>query len=329
VADRKLNVAVLYGGDSSERDISLSTGESVARALDERGHAVRLIDIRTRTLEEMDGVECDVAFVALHGAFGEDGGVQQLLEDRGIPYTGSDAEASRIAMDKEASKRLFTEKEIPTPGYFVLHNESRAEEIRSATVNIGFPQIIKPACEGSSVGVSVANSVPEAKVALEQCFALDDRALVERMVRGRELTVGVVGHCTLPIIELEYPTQIFDKHAKYTDGVTRHIINPELPGGVTDKLSTLALLAHQAIGCRDISRVDLMLDVRNRPYVLEVNTIPGMTPTSLVPDAARAAGIEFDELCENLAFRAVRRAIFRRQQQPHPGANQWQRDERP
>jgi D-alanine-D-alanine ligase len=329
VVSQKLKVAVLFGGVSSEREISLVTGEAVAEALDARGHAVRMVDIRSRTLDEMNGVTCDLAFIALHGAFGEDGEVQRLLEERGIAYTGSGVEASRVAMDKEASKRRFVEHEIPTPDYCVLSADSRAETLRAAVVRLGFPQIIKPVSEGSSVGVSSVNSVPEARVAIEKCLALDNRVLVEQKIRGRELTVGVLGHGTLPIIELDYPTPIFDMEAKYTPGLTRHIVNPDLPEGVTEEVSTLALLAHQALGCRDISRVDFMLDERHQPTVLEVNTIPGMTPTSLVPDAAQAAGIPFEELVESIAWRAVRRSRFQRQQQPHPGVNEWRLEERP
>jgi len=301
----KWKIAVLCGGDSSERDVSLRTGEAVAAALDECGHYVRLIDVRGRTLEELDQNDWDLAYIALHGAFGEDGQVQLMLEMRGIPYTGSGVEASRLAMDKAAAKERFRANGVPTPDFLVLDDTSPAEERRAAVVGIGFPQVIKPAREGSSFGVTAARSVPEAMKGLADSFAFDDRVLVERMVRGRELTVGILGHRALPIIELEYPGRIFDKHAKYTAGVTRHVIDPDLPEGVGEEVRATALVAHQALGCRDISRVDVMLSEDNIPFVLEVNTIPGMTATSLVPDAARASGIEFDELCETIARRAV------------------------
>jgi len=301
----KWRIAVLYGGDSSEREVSLRTGEAVAAALDERGHYVRLIDVRGRSLDPLDGWDCDLAFIALHGAFGEDGQVQLLLETRGIPYTGSGVEASRLAMDKAAAKARFAAAGIPTPECRLLTDKSRAEEVRSAITHIGFPQVLKPAREGSSIGITVARTVPEAMAGLAECFRLDNRAIVERFVRGRELTVGILGRRTLPIIELVYPGAIFDHHAKYTDGVTRHVINPEFPEKTDELIRTTALAAHDALGCRDISRVDIMLPDDHTPFVLEVNSIPGMTATSLVPDAARAAGIEFPELCEAIARCAV------------------------
>ena len=304
---KKWRIAVLYGGDSSERDVSLKTGEAVAAALDQRGHYVRPIDVRERNLEPLDDFDCDIAFIALHGAFGEDGEVQLLLEMRGIPYTGSDVESSRLAMDKAAAKSRFTANGIPTPECFVLEDTSHAEERRAAVVSIGFPQIIKPAREGSSEGVAVARSVLDAMKCLEESFKLDNRALVERFIRGRELTVGILGQKALPVIELVYPGPIFDRDAKYTPGVTRHVVNPALPPGVCDEVRAIALAAHRALGCRDISRVDIMLAPDSTPYVLELNSIPGMTETSLVPDAARAAGIEFPELCETIARCAATR----------------------
>ena len=302
---KKWRIAVLYGGDSSERDISLETGEAVVAALDERGHYVRPIDVRNRDLAELDRFDCDLAFIALHGSFGEDGQVQTLLEMRGIPYTGSGVEASRLAMDKAASKELFAAGGIPSPEGAVIGEASHAEEIRAAVAGVGFPQVVKPAREGSSIGVTVAHCMPEATAGLERCFELDDRAIIERMIRGRELTVGIFGSRALPIIELVYPGALFDKHAKYTNGVTEHVIDPELPEGVADDVQRVALAAHRALGCRHLSRVDMMLSENNVPYVLEVNTIPGMTAVSLVPDAARAAGIEFPELCETLARWAI------------------------
>ncbi len=304
----KWKIAVLCGGDSPEREVSLQTGEAVAAALDARGHTVRLIDIRGRTLEELDGVRCDLAFLAMHGEFGEDGQIQLLLEARGIPYTGSGVEASRLAMDKIAAKRAFLEKGIPTPEYVVLEADDPNEIARRSVVRMGFPQVIKPANGGSSIGVALARCVPEAFQALAACFELDRRAVIERRIRGRELTVGILGTRTLPIIELRYPGLFFDQYAKYTKGVTEHVINPGLPENVDAAVRSTAFAAHLALGCRDISRVDLILDEFNIPYVLEINTIPGMTATSLVPDAARAAGIEFGELCETIARYALRRA---------------------
>ncbi len=322
----KLNIAVLYGGDSAEREVSLQTGGAVAAALKQRGHSVRPLDIRGRKLDQLDDIDCDLAFIALHGPFGEDGQVQFLLEMRGIPYTGSGVEASRLAMDKPAAKERFAVAGIPSPPFVVLDENSHEEERHAAVVGIGFPQIVKPAREGSTIGVTVASSVPEAMSGLETCFALDSRALVEQLVRGRELTVGILGRQPLPIIELVYPGPIFDQHAKYAEGVTKHVIPPDLPEGVAEEVRAGALAAHRALGCRDISRVDMILSEDNTPFVLEVNTIPGMTATSLVPDAARAAGIELPELCETIARRAVGRRV--RSDMKPEGASQWARDDR-
>ena len=328
VRQTKWRIAVLYGGDSSERDISIQTGEAVAAALDERGHYVRPVDVRNRSLNDLDRADCDLAFIAMHGAFGEDGQVQLLLETRDLPYTGSGVEASRLAMDKPAAKECFAAHGIPTPEYAALSEDSPHEEIRAAVVSMGFPQIVKPAREGSSIGVTVARSVLEATHGLKKCFELDNRALVERMIRGRELTVAILGRRTLPIIELIYPGPVFDERAKYTDGVTQHIINPKLLEGVAGEVRAVALRAHDALGCRDVSRVDMILAEDDTPFVLEVNTIPGMTPVSLVPDAARAAGIEFPELCETLARYALRRTAARKRNR-EPGVDGWAIDERP
>jgi D-alanine-D-alanine ligase len=324
----KWKIAVLCGGDSSEREVSLETGEAVARALDARGHYVRLVDVRGRSLDALDGLDLDAAFIALHGTFGEDGQVQLLLETRGIPYTGSGVEASRLAMDKPAAKQRFAERGVPTPPWAAIDRGAPPEQARAAIVEIGFPQVIKPAREGSSVGVTVACSVPEATEGLEECFRLADRALIEERIRGRELTVGVLGGHTLPVIELVYPTDIFDYEAKYTPGTTRHVIRRDLPEGTTEQVRAVALQAHHALGCRDLSRVDLMLGADGTPWVLEVNTVPGMTATSLVPDAARAAGIEFPELCETILRHALKRAGAR-PETTDTGADEWATEKRP
>lgn len=309
----KWRIAVLYGGDSSEREVSIRTGDAIAKALGERGHYVRPIDVRDKSLEELDRFECDLAYIALHGAFGEDGQVQLLLETRGIPYTGSGVEASRLAMDKAAAKERFIEHGIPTPAFRVVQENDPAETIRRAVVDVGFPQIIKPAREGSSIGIAIARNMPDAIAGIKHAFECDERVLIEQFIKGRELTVGILGRETLPVIELKYPGAIFDNAAKYTKGVTEHVIRPEMPEQVDERVRMLAYAAHEALGCRDISRVDIMLASDNTPYVLEVNTIPGMTETSLVPDAARAAGMSFADVCEKIArlainsHRAVRR----------------------
>jgi D-alanine-D-alanine ligase len=308
----KLRIAVLYGGDSSEREVSIESGDAVAIALDRRGHRVRPIDVRNRSLEPLDRIECDLAFLAMHGAFGEDGQLQTQLEVRGLPYTGSGPEASRLAMDKQASKERFVECGIPTPPYTVIREQQSREAWRAESLQMGYPQIIKPAREGSSVAVSLVRDPVEAIEALDRCFELDCRALIEQRIVGRELTVAVLGHCALPIIELTYPGELFDYDAKYASGRARHVVNPELPPGVDDQVRAVALAAHDALGCRDLSRVDLFLDPLGDLNVLEVNTVPGMTGTSLVPEAAQAAGVGFPELCETIAGLSLKRAAHAR-----------------
>lgn len=299
---------MLYGGDSSERDVSIETGSAIAEALERCGHRVQRVDVRSRAPEQFDRLHCDLAFIALHGAFGEDGQLQRLLEERGIPYTGSAPAASDLAMDKPAAKKRFIAHGIPTPDYAVVERTSGEAERRAAVARIGLPQIIKPDREGSSVGLATADTTDQALTGLEQSFQHGDRALIEQFITGRELTVGILGDRALPIVELRYPGRTFNNKAKYTPGVTQHIIDPRLPHGVAERVRTVALNAHRALGCRDISRVDLIINGDHTPYVLEVNTIPGMTQLSLVPDAAQAAGIGFDALCQTIAEHALRRA---------------------
>jgi D-alanine--D-alanine ligase len=223
-----------------------------------------------------------------------------------IPYTGSDAAASRAAMDKLTTKQCFHRQGIRTPAFAAIDRRWPGEQQTAAARSVGFPMIVKPAAEGSSVGVTKVErqeQLPEALTA-----ALDGHrfAMAEEFIPGRELTVGILHDRPLPIIELIYQGELFDYHNKYTPGATEHVIDPDLPLEVAEDVSAIALAAHESLGCKGVTRVDLRLEEAGDPYVLEVNTIPGMTETSLIPDAARAAGIPFPRLCEMIVEMALR-----------------------
>ncbi len=298
-------VGVLYGGISSEREISLITGTAVGKALREAGYPVELLDIREVPLCELTPERMDVAFVALHGTFGEDGGIQAVLDAMGVPYTGSGVEASRLAMDKVAAKEHFRGARVPTPRYVELDIDwPAARKVRAARA-LGLPVVLKPAREGSSLGVAIACDDEELAASVAKPFEYDHRAFAEEFIEGRELTVGILDDRALPIIELKYKTRFFDFRVKYEAGAAEHIVGPKLLPEVTEQVQAAALAAHQCLGCRGLTRVDMRLGRDGVPYVLEVNTIPGMTATSLLPEAARAAGLSFPELCEH----AVRLAL--------------------
>jgi len=301
----KPRVGVLYGGISSERDISLVTGTAVGKALRQAGYPVEMLDIREVPLCELTPKRMDVAFVALHGTFGEDGGIQAVLDAMHVPYTGSGVEASRLAMDKVASKERFRGAAVPTPRYVELDMDwPESRKLRAARA-LGFPVVLKPVREGSSLGIVIAYDEAELVEGLAVPFEYDHRAFAEQYIEGRELTVAILDDRPLPIIELKYETRFFDFRVKYEAGAAEHVVSPGLLPEVAEQVQAAALAAHQCLGCRGLTRVDMRLGRDGVPYVLEVNTIPGMTATSLLPEAARAVGISFPELCEH----AVRLAL--------------------
>ena len=296
----KVRVAVLSGGVSSEREVSLRSGEAVCSALREAGYQVQDIDVREMALGELSPRRVDVAFVALRGIYGEDGGVQAALEAVGVPYTGSGVEASRLATDKIAAKKRFRGAGVATPA-FVEVEADWAEPLKlRAARSLGFPVVLKPTCEGSSFGVALANSPDELAEALREPFQYDRRALVEQYVAGRELTVGILDDRPLPTIELVYDAPFLTHDLRHTPGAVRRVVHPELPPEVASGVQSAAMAAHRSLGCRGCTRVDIRLRDDGVPYVLEVNTIPPLTPESLVAEAAEAAGIGFAELCERL-----------------------------
>jgi D-alanine-D-alanine ligase len=287
-------VAVLLGGKSAEREVSLKSGSMVLAALKKKGIDAHPFDPKERDLLDLVKQRFERVFIALHGRFGEDGTVQGVLEWLGIPYTGSGVLASALAMDKARTKRLWAAEGLPTAPYEILTKES---DLRAVAKRLGTPLFVKPANEGSSVGMTKVKSAGD----LEEAYALavnyDPVVLAEKFIDGPELTAAILGERVLPIVRIETPREFYDYDAKYLADDTRYLI----PCGVSEKkekeLEALSLKAFHALGCRGWGRVDLMLDKRGRPFLLEVNTSPGMTDHSLVPMAARAVGISYEDLC--------------------------------
>jgi len=296
---KKMRIALLLGGASSEREISLKTGEAVARAMEEEGLDVVKVDVGedlNELVDTLNRVKPHVVFIALHGRFGEDGVIQGVLEYMGIPYTGSGVMASALAMDKVASKRLFSYHGIPVPRYSVFRKEGWTLPGETPLDALSYPLVVKPAAEGSTIGVSVVKEKGELEPALQNAYRYGETVLVEEYIEGRELTVGILDDEPLPVVEIIPKGGFYDYKAKYTPGMTQYEVPAKLSQETFTMVQNMALLAHRALGCKGVSRVDFRLSSDGTPYALEVNTIPGMTETSLLPKAARAAGISFKEL---------------------------------
>jgi D-alanine-D-alanine ligase len=300
-------IGVLMGGTSSEREISLRSGAAVVEGLRSLGHTVVPVDLKTETGRELDAVRIDVAFIALHGRFGEDGRLQTLLQQRGISYTGSGPDASRAAMDKVEAKRLFKLKNVETPLHRVVARGDSVDVLEHAARALGYPVVLKPRAEGSSVGVTVHEDRATLLDGAAECFRHDPIGLMEKFIAGRELTVGILDGKPLPVIEMKPKTRFFDFQAKYQDPDTRYVVDPPLSDLDRRRIQKAALDAHQALGCEGMSRVDLIYTPFCSVYVLEVNTIPGLTERSLLPKAARAAGIEFPQLCWRITEHGMKR----------------------
>jgi D-alanine-D-alanine ligase len=287
-------VAVLLGGKSAEREVSLKSGSMVLAALKKKGVDAHPFDPKERDLQDLLRERFARVFIALHGRFGEDGTVQGVLEWLGIPYTGSGVLASALAMDKLRTKRIWAAEGLPTASYEVLSKET---DLKAAAKRLGTPLFVKPASEGSSVGMTKVKKAAD----LEEAFALavnyDPVVIAEKFIDGPELTIGILGEQALPIIRIETPREFYDYEAKYIANDTRYLIPCGVPPAREKQLQALALRAFQALGCRGWGRVDLMLDKRGRAFLLEVNTSPGMTDHSLVPMGARAVGISYEDLC--------------------------------
>jgi D-alanine-D-alanine ligase len=331
-----MNIALIVGGISSEREVSLSSGRGILKALRANKHAVKVIDpiygsreiseevifkdavsseyptheameklLRESRKKVIDCVNSnlfdniDLAFIGLHGKYGEDGRIQSLLELRGIKYTGSDVLSSAVAMDKNVTKIIFRNFKIPTADWIVISrkDEINAEEIQK---KISLPFVIKPNDEGSTVGLTIVHKESEILNAIELGFKYTDKIMIEKYIKGRELTVSILGDKAYPLIEIKPKAGFYDYHHKYTKGMTEYICPADVKEKISKRAQETALKAYQSLGCSVYSRVDFLLDENDDLHCLEVNTLPGMTELSLVPKAVKAKGMEFNDLIENI-----------------------------
>lgn len=331
-----MRIAVLMGGTSAEREVSLASGKAIVKALRERGHEVSTVDTATGYVPpeaeaallpegvhaappeapanpiapmELAAVaqvrEAEVAFLALHGGIGEDGTVQALLDLMGVPYTGSGPLGSAIAMDKDVSKRLFRDAQVPTLPWRVARAPDFAYDPDTIEDLIGFPCIVKPSKQGSSVGMTVVTEVGQLADAVREAAQYDTEVMIERFARGRELTVGILGDQALPPVEIRPKKGIYDYESKYTPGMTEYLCPAPLEEETVAQMQSYALRAFRVLKLRGYARIDFIL-AKEQLWCLEANTLPGMTATSLLPKAAAAAGLTFPDLCERIVQQATR-----------------------
>jgi D-alanine-D-alanine ligase len=296
--DRK--IGVLMGGMSEERDISLKGGDAVYRALVKANYNAVTIDVARDAASRIVEEKIELAFIALHGRYGEDGCIQGLLELMGIPYTGSSVLASAIAMNKVVTKKILLYHGIPTP----IFNMFRSEDPLTLRA-LKMPLIVKPISQGSTIGVEIVRGRGELTSAVNEAFRYGDAIMVENFIEGREFTVSILNGKVLPIIEIRPREGIYDFKAKYIDNDTEYTVPAKLPEQLEKKLKRLAIDSYEAIGCRGHGRVDMVIDDESRPNVLEINTLPGMAEGSLLPKAAASAGIGFSSLVEEILLSAV------------------------
>lgn len=297
---KPLSIALFLGGPSAEREVSLASGAAMGRALRGLGHTVHEVDPQTAQWELPPGT--DVVCLALHGTYGEDGTIQERLEALGVPYTGCDATASRIAFDKAQAKEAFARANVPTPRWLVL---DRPPETWPAGWEP--PVVVKPLRQGSSVGLRFVTQSAELEAAVRAALECDNQVLLETLVTGRETTVGILGEMTLPVVEIRPREGHYDYRNKYTRGATDYACPADFDPTTTQRIQAAGLAAFTAVGGRDYGRVDVLVDAAGAPWVLEVNTLPGMTETSLLPKAAAAQGIDFPTLCQQMVDLALTR----------------------
>lgn len=304
---QEMKVVVLKGGRSAEREVSLRSGAKIAGALRAIGYQVDEYDTQsTDYISRLLQSPPDIVFPALHGHYGEDGTVQGLCELLDIPYVGSGVLASALAINKVMSKQMFACTGLPTPEYVVLYGGPSVDlshQMDLVWEKLGEHVVVKPADEGSSIGMTMVHRREDLKAALDLAYSYDSQVLVEKFIEGIEVTVGVLGNETpraLPTIEVVAGNEFYDYESKYQPGMSQHIIPARVSDEINELCERLAEQAHQLLGCRGISRSDFIVDASNQVWLLETNTLPGMTDTSLVPDAARVAGVDFEALCEML-----------------------------
>ena len=306
----KKKIGVLMGGMSAEREVSLKSGTAVYKELCRLKFNVVAIDAAEDLCAVLKKQKIDIAFIVLHGGHGENGAVQGMLEIMGIPYTGSGVLASALAMDKEASKKIFQYHKIPVPPFRILRAseimsrrgtaQSVCERGRMMKTGFSLPWVIKPATEGSSVGVEIVRNTSGLQGALKKAFSYGDTVIAEKYITGKEVQIGILNNTELGGVEVRPSLEFYNYEAKYTAGLTEYVFPPQLRKKVYDCAKETALAAHKALGCSGATRVDLIIDAEGNPFVLEVNTIPGMTETSLLPKIAKNAGISFGELLQRI-----------------------------
>lgn len=288
-----MKVAVLMGGRSSEREISLKTGKAVSEALKRLGHEVVILDLTQDMVLRLIEEKPDKVFIALHGSYGEDGRIQGLLDILGIPYVGSGVTASAISMDKDLSKRIAVSEGIPTPKWITVKRKSLNRLNWSS-----FPAVVKPADQGSSVGLKVVRNPENLEESLKELLRMSEKVIIEEFIEGRDMTVGVLKGRALPVVEIRTKKGIYDYESKYTKGKSEYVFLEDKD--LSAKLQDIALRIYDLFGIRDLCRVDFRVDSRGNPYFLEVNTIPGMTELSLFPMACKRIGLSFEEMIEEL-----------------------------
>jgi D-alanine-D-alanine ligase len=297
---KELSIGVFMGGVSSEREISLKSGNAVLSALKELGLKAVGVDVSHTEPQYIEGLvksySIDLVFIALHGEFGEDGQLQRILERLNVRYTGSDSKASQLAMDKITAKKRFQAAGLNVPEHIIIEGFA-PNLLASIEERIALPVMIKPSMCGSSIGLSLVEKKDELAKAFTEAQKFSNTIIVEQFIRGRELTVGILDDNPLPPIEIITDEPFFNYQAKYKSSSTQYIVPAQLDTRISEKLKTAGLLAHQSLSCRSFSRVDMLLDQKEDVYVLEVNTIPGLTQRSLLPKAANCIGIDFKQLC--------------------------------
>ena len=326
--DRKLKIAVLVGGSSPEREVSKESSKSISEAIRKLGHDVVLIDpaygvnqpkdeklffekedfseVKTENyvtaIKSILPDDIDLVFLGLHGKYGEDGTVQSLLELRGTKYTGSKVLSSALAMDKMMTKIMFQHYDVATPKWFVVDKKENDYTLVGSKIKkfFGFPCVVKPNDQGSTVGLTICRGESEIEQSIKLALQFSDKAMIEEYIPGRELTVGILGQQTLPVLEIKPKHGLYDYEAKYTDGMSEYIVPADIPENVANHLQHQALLAYNSVNCSNYARVDFRLTNDNKNYCLEVNTLPGMTSHSLIPKMAKAVGISFNELIERI-----------------------------
>lgn len=313
-------IGVLMGGQSAEREVSLRSGNAIYNALNGLGYHTVAIDAGSDLCSVLISNKIEIAFLALHGGYGENGSVQGMLEVLRIPYTGSKVLASALAMDKDASKKIFIYHDIPVPPFVVLSREHKAKRTSrsnksginsslithlSSLIKFTLPWVVKPSTEGSSVGVSIVRDKVNLREAIEKATSLSEKVIIEKYIDGKEIHIGILDERVLGGVEVRPSLEFYSYEAKYTAGLTEYILPPEIDSKAYEKAKNAAFSAHSALGCKGATRVDLRVDGEGNPYVLEVNTIPGMTETSLLPKIARHAGHDFPALIEEILRGAI------------------------